>query len=329
MEIEFISADKSMYFTQSEAQGYYGIPRTLQTIVIHHWNAPSARPAFHQNLNYLLNNANGYPSANCVIGWDETQNRIRIIDTVQYPNVAFTSGGSINAKSIGIECDPWGEPNQPHQAEILKAIGFRVYKIREQHGWRVPLSKHSAWTATACPGDYDLNAIDNESDKWANGAYNPPKPPTPVPTPPPAIKFTRYAKPKVVVYDEAPTTLWIFNVDKWPDFKAQATFAKGNTAVIVGEAKHPLGGTYLMTSYSFGEADKTGIPPHYWGFNIKDVIDYVEPPVVVPPVVTPPPVVVPPVVTPPVVTPPVTEYPNWFIAFWVKLIDAIKGILGK
>ncbi|CAB4152100.1 N-acetylmuramoyl-L-alanine amidase domain containing protein [uncultured Caudovirales phage] len=319
MDIEFIPANRNNYFTAQEAQGYYGLPRTVDTIVIHHWGDPNDRPTFASNLNYLLDAPNGYPSANCVIGLDESTNTVRIVDTVRYPDVAFTSGGSINAKSVAIECDPLAETSNGFANDIYKAIGYRVWQWRTQLGWRVPLSRHSDYFSTACPGAMDLGRIDAEADKWANGGYNP------KPTPTPTIKFTKLPVPKIYVCKLSPTTLWRFNVSKWSEFEPQSVFSLGSKITVFGYADHPLGARYLMTQFSFGNADATGTPDHYWGFNEKDMVEYVEPtPEPVPP--TPEPTPPDPTPEPPVPTP-TPEYPNWFVSFWIELWESIKNIL--
>lgn len=84
-----------------------------------------------------------------------------------------------------------------------------------------------------------------------------------------------------------------------------------------------------MTEYSYNN----GAIRATNGFNVADVKDYTTPPVPVPPTEPTPPPVTPPVPVPPP-TPPIEppapvepEYPGWFVGFWVKLWDAIKGIL--
>lgn len=287
MEIEYQQAPDSHYFTPGEAQGYYGVPRTVETIVIHHWNDPANRPGFAGNLNYLQTNSKG-TSANCVIGFDEQAGRARIVDTVKYPNVAFTSGGRINAKSVAIECDPWGEPGQPHREEILKAIGYRVWQWRLQFKYRVPLSRHRDYQQTACPGDYDLAEIDRWADQWAAGAFDPK--PTPAPLPTPAIKYFKLPAPKVFVVNKDPNAnLWVFDKAKHADMGVQETFAKGKQITVFGYAEHPTGSVYLMTKYSFGEGDptKAGFAPFKpWGFNRVDLVEWVDP---TPPTPTPEP----------------------------------------
>lgn len=332
MQIEFQQAYN--YFNPNEAQGYYGVSRLMNTIVIHHWDAPENRNSFQTTLGFLTGNNSRGNSANCVIGFDDAQGKARIVDTVVYPNVAFTSGGKINAQSVAIECDPLGETNDGRAAEIYKAIGYRVWQWRVQFGFRVPLSRHRDYQQTACPGVMDLPRIDAESDKWANGGYNPA--PTPAPKPV-AVNYERLSTPKVYVCKLEPTNLWDFNSATWAGFKVQQPFSKGSQITVFGLAKHPLGGTYGMTKYSFGNADGTGSPDHTWGFNMKDLDEFVAPAPVPTPTPTPVPVPTPtPVPTPvpqptptptPVPSPP--DYDKETNIIVKKILELVQWIVNK
>lgn len=331
MEIEQVIADKDQWFTQEEAKGYYGITRSIEAIVIHHWNSPAARPSFNGNLDYLLHN-NSSVSANSIIGFDELQNKVCIVDSVIYPNVAFTTGGVINAKSVSIECDPWGEPGQPYSDEILKAIGFRVSEWRKQFGFRVPLKRHKDYKPTDCPGNYDLSRIDQESDKWASGAYNPP-----VPSPSPVkITFTKLPEPRIYITNKE-ANLWEFNYAHFNEVKSINTFPAGTQITVFGYANNPVltSNNYLMTKYSFDNADADGTPAHYWGFNQVDLDVYQEAPTPTPEPPTPEPPTPDPVPEPtpepeptPDPIPPVPPPPVEDTAL-IKILKAIWSIISK
>lgn len=175
-------ANKSGWYTPQEATSYYGHARTLEEVVLHHWDAPAHRPNFAGNLNYLLNpqTHGGVPTANTVIGWDEANNKIRIVDTVPYPSVAFTSSGQsgtlkndrakyINCVSVGIEIDPLIEVNGSHRQDIIDAVGYRVWKYRQQAGRDIPLRGHNTYVATDCPGNMPFNEIEQSAQRWAKG----------------------------------------------------------------------------------------------------------------------------------------------------------------
>lgn len=289
-QVETILADRDAYFTPAEGAAYYGRARALEEIVIHHWNSPSARPSFNGNLGYLLHA--GVPSANDVIGFDEAAGRVRVINTVQYPNVAFTSGSSftargkyINQVSVGFECDPLAEVSgHPQQANILEAIAQRAFDYCRLVDRLLPLTMHRDYGQTACPGDMPMDWLRNRLATLWNNYKNP------APAPLPAITYRRVTQTNYLCNVE-PTSFWDLGFTKWADAKATNKFSKGHPVTIVGEAVHPLGGTYLMTAYSFGQADKTGKPDHNTGFNKKDMV--LAPTPVPVPVPTPTPVPVP------------------------------------
>ncbi|MEK9826556.1 MAG: N-acetylmuramoyl-L-alanine amidase [Methylotenera sp.] len=325
MDIEQRLAIEDLYFTPSEAAAYYGVPRSMQAIVIHHWNAPDARPSFANVTNMLINGSSRGDSANCIIGYDDQQARVRIIDSVIYPNVAFTSNGKINAQSVAIECDPLGETADPRAAEIYKAIGYRVYKWRQQFGWRVPLTRHRDYTQTACPGDYDLGRIDAEADKWAAGGYNPKPEPQPTPAAADGCVY-RAIVPQLFKLNKN-ANLWDLRFAKYADAKAVKPYDAGTEVRIVGKATHPLGSIYLLTEYALGTADENVINAAGFkaarpqGFNKADMDAVAVSPAPANPPTTPITDVTPPAT--PIPTTPVEPQPSEYD----KRQDAIIGVL--
>jgi hypothetical protein len=173
MRIETILADRPSYYTPTQAEAYYGRKRTMEEIVLHHWDIPSKRGSFRGTLDYLLHRPNGVPSVNCVIGWDEQEKRVRIVDTVVYPNVAFTSSSSskaalkndrakyINCVSAAIEVDPLIETDHPARDQLIEAVAYRVSEWRRQAGKNLPLKGHNDYVKTDCPGDMPFNEIED------------------------------------------------------------------------------------------------------------------------------------------------------------------------
>lgn len=172
MVIETILADRPSYFTPTQAEAYYDRKRTMEEIVLHRWNTPDKRGTFKGNLNYLLHRPNGVPSVNCFIGWDEEEERVRIIDMVVYPNVAFTSSSSskaalkndrakyINCVSVAIEVDPLTETDHPARDQLIEAVAYRVSEWRNQAGKYLPLKGHNDYVKTDCPGKMPFNEIE-------------------------------------------------------------------------------------------------------------------------------------------------------------------------
>jgi len=130
-----------------------------------------------------------------------------------------------------------------------------------------------------------------------------------------------------------PTKLWDLGFTTWPQAKATNQFSKGHPVDVVGIAYHPLGGEYLMTAYSFGNADTTGVPAHNTGFNKNDMVQAREPQPIPPaPTPVPPPVPTPVPLPDPTPTPtpvPDPEQPTEHDKEQDKEISALKGTLNS
>lgn len=128
--------------------------------------------------------------------------------------------------------------------------------------------------------------------------------------------YTRFEKPLNLKAKNQPTNAYSLDGGSWSVLNNAIVkqLNQGDPFVAVGKAKHPLGGVYYMTAYSFGRADETGTPDHNYGINTVDLVLEVppapveasQPPLVItdntvtPPAVTPEPVVAPtPVVSAP------------------------------
>jgi hypothetical protein len=152
---------------------------------------------------------------------------------------------------------------------------------------------------------------------------NPPVvvPPIQAPTPPTAsIQITDVQNRKVVLNKD--TNLWDLTFTTWAGAKSVKTLAKGTEIEVSATAKHPLGGLYYLSEYSFSRGIMNGI-------NSADC-DEIEVKPVDPPVVVEPPVEPPVVVEPPIVTPPTTpEMPNLWQLFIQSLVTLIKFLLGR
>jgi hypothetical protein len=128
------------YHTPAQTKDYYGVDRTIEEIVIHHWGADG------QDFNTpgdWLSRKNGTSSAHEVI----EAGRVELL--VKHENTAWHAGGEANPKSIGLELRP--EAGDDDYA----TAGQRIADIRAEHG-DIPLKGHSDYMSTACPGRYDL-----------------------------------------------------------------------------------------------------------------------------------------------------------------------------
>lgn len=267
-QLEFKKAPKSGYHTPDEARAYYG-RYARSGITVHWWDLPTKRKdSDHDKIvNYIYNKAvNGIGSINYV------SSNTKITYMVSPDNVAWHAFSG-NPTTIGIEFSP-------HlNAEGYKKAGWLIWQLEQRYGRKLALYPHNHWSSTQCPGHLSLTRMRQEADKWAAGGYNPkpaPTPtPTPAPTPTPKIQYAALNKATWLT-NKQPTKLWDLNANKWADFKTVKEYPLNHPVEVVGRAIHPLGGTYYMTAYSFGNGDPTKSdfkPAHAWGFNKKDLTE--------------------------------------------------------
>jgi len=178
----------------------------------------------------------------------------------------------------------------------------------------IGFNRHRDVYSTLCPADLPVEEIWNK----ATEILNPPKPPVPPAPPTPALQVNDVTNKIVITNKDA--NLWNLSFTTWAGAQSVKVIPKGTEVEISATAKHPLGGTYYLTEYSFSKGIMNGI-------NVKDCDDKViVPPPTIPPVVVPTP---PPVVTPPVVPPVVEPDRNAIIAFLTMLRDLITEFIGK
>lgn len=315
--IEIRLAPKSGFHTPAEAKAFYK-RYSRDGVTIHWWNTPAAvKDSDHDNItNYILGKAaRGTGSVNYVL----SNNKITLV--VNPDNVAWASQSG-NPTTVSIECSP-------HlNAEGYKKLGWLINELfnpvngryRQKPGYW----KHSDWYQTACPGTISMDEIKKAVARWEDGKWEEPVPPKPTPPPvntPKNTNFSLWKDGGTYVFNK-PTNMWdLTNISKWSDtIPVVKSFNAGDTIEIAGSFKNVgLDREYYITMYSFENKNATG-------FNPKDLDIYVPPrPVPKPPETKPDPPVEP---TDPV-EPPATEYPNWFVQFWLQLFEAIKGIFRK
>jgi hypothetical protein len=304
--IETKLAPKAVWFTPAEAQAYYG-RYSREGITIHWWGDGTGADNHDNIVNFFLRRTDG--SVNYVL----SDNKITLM--VGPDNVAWCSQSG-NPTTISIEHQPTlGD-------EGYKKSGWLVDQLEQRYGRRLNLYPHKHWYPTDCCGTLDINRIRAEADKWRAGQYEP-VPPTPAPAPVPAppivtppfigLEMTNIVNKQVALVRDA--NLWDLHFAKWADAKAVKMLPVGTVIEASATAKHPLGGIYYLTEYSFSKGISNGI-------NIKDCEDVnVEKPAT-----TPPPVViqipsVPPPAPEPVKPPTDSENISW-------LVKAVKAILA-
>lgn len=149
--------------------------RQVQGIVIHHWGSRGQK--FWDVVNFLCTN-NVPTSAHYVV----QENIVACI--VSPTESAYHAGhGWANSHTVGIECRPEAT------AGDKRTVAELIAKIRRDYGDpNLPLTPHSKWQATACPGVYDLNELDRMAREIWNGVdtQSAPAPAAPAPAPSPA-----------------------------------------------------------------------------------------------------------------------------------------------
>lgn len=128
----------------------FGVRRVVHSITIHHWGDPRNRPTIVGTVNWLIN-PNSHVSAHYVA---EAGSVYSLVDD---RDVAWHAGSARgNATSIGIELNPRASDADYHTAAAL------IADLRRYYG-NLPLLPHNHWTATQCPGRWDLARLDKLS----------------------------------------------------------------------------------------------------------------------------------------------------------------------
>lgn len=284
--------------------------KAVDKIVIHWWGDPAQNPSYEGVVNWFKN-----PNAGTSAHFVATGTGRRVAQLVDLTNTAWHAGNwSANLTSIGIELDP------RCRAEDYDVAAELIADIRSAVG-DVPLYWHSNFTATRCPGNYDVAHLDRLSytkfshpTDWGKGGTTPtPQPPVIAPPDPKLTKldnsviyFTKVDAPVIDVL----TGKTVTTIKKGEQFRAYASITANDK-------------TYFVTEFSYSKGFKNGVEASQLEI-VTIPVPVPEPPVVEPPVTPPTPPVEPPV------TPPIEpEYPGWFKDFLVKIINFITGLFKR
>ena len=139
----------------------------VKSLTIHHWGARGQK--FDNVVHWLCQKRAG-TSAHYVV---EAGKVACIVDPDRRAWHAGNSRG--NHESIGIECRP--EATEGDYATVAALIA----DLRAVYG-NIPLKRHKDWTATACPGVWDIQRLDRLARGVKPGAS------APTPKPKPAVK---------------------------------------------------------------------------------------------------------------------------------------------
>lgn len=83
-------------------------------------------------------------------------------------------------------------------------------------------------------------------------------------------RYTRLATPLDLEL-KRPAEQWHLNFTKFADAKSNGHHNEGEHFTAFGKYDHPLGTTYFMNEFDFGDADKDGTPTNALGYNTVDL----------------------------------------------------------
>lgn len=141
--------DESLTDPDFTAAGYvqsvFGVPRRIESITVHHWGVFGQT---HDGVVNFFMNQSKTTSAHFVV----SDGRIHCL--VSPADASWAAGNAYgNATSIHIECRP--EATDGDYETVAWLIDF----LRDHYGANLPLMKHSQWSATACPGNWNLDRL--------------------------------------------------------------------------------------------------------------------------------------------------------------------------
>lgn len=173
--------DAVNYTPEDQVANTWGMgPRTYDFITIHWWGNPVGQSLYSIIAWFCgLLPVTAGTSAHYVVS-----GKIAAC-IVSIQNAAWHAGGKHSGKhgnvsSVGLELDPKAD------ADTYETAGELIADIWIQIGKKVPLVSHSYWTATTCPGSYDLSKLTAIANKWYAVKTGPTKPTTTKPTPIPS-----------------------------------------------------------------------------------------------------------------------------------------------
>jgi len=175
--------DSPNYTLGADAPRVWGRPYKVTAIAIHWWGDPNNKPSYEGVIAYLCRASSGVSAHFVATGTGR-----RAAQLIDLRNASWATN-SANPYTVSIECDPRA------RNEDYDVVAELIANIRSVYG-NIPLVPHRQFVATACPGVYDLNRLNNlantkdGSGDWGvvkNKVTKPVPAPTPVPTPTPPV----------------------------------------------------------------------------------------------------------------------------------------------
>jgi hypothetical protein len=269
--VEVKWASKAGWFTPAEARNYYG-KYSRDGVTYHWWNSPNAIGGDAAAHDSIVNYLNGRAAAGQAPTVNYVLSEPKLTLCIDPVNVAWTSSAG-NPTTIGVECSP-------HFTDgFYKKAGWLHDQLEKRFGKRLAIYVHFEWTPGTQCSPMDKVRIRAEADKWKAGAYDapvpvPPSAPIGTPATPSFINLQVADIPNKKVRLIRDANLWNLSFTTWASAQATKTLPAGTIIEVSATAKHPLGGLYYLSEYSYSRGIGNGL-------NVKDCEDYVD--VVAPP----------------------------------------------
>lgn len=261
-EVEIKWASKAGWFTPAEARAYYG-KYDRSGVTYHWWNNPSAIGGSAADHDSIVDYLNGRAAA----GQAPTVNYVlsdpKLTLCIAPENVAWTSSAG-NPTTIGVECSPHFTESQ------YKKQGWLHDQLEQRFGRTLAIYVHFEWQPGTECSPLIKQKIRDYANWWRAQREAPPVPPVPAPVTPPTVtlQISDIQNKKVKLVRDA--NLWDLGFTTWATAKSVKTLPVGTVVEVSALAKHPLGGEYYLSEYSYSRGVGNGI-------NVKDCQDYVDP----------------------------------------------------
>lgn len=143
------SKNSPNYTPNAQVRAAYGYNRSIDWITIHWWGDPNTAPTYEGVVSWFSQTRSQVSAHDVVTG---TGRRVAVM--VNYQDAGWHAGNAQgNATSLGFELDP------RCRQEDYEAAAEDIADTWKYYGRIIPLRKHSSWSSTACPGNYDINRL--------------------------------------------------------------------------------------------------------------------------------------------------------------------------